>query len=155
MRENDLLRFINKLNEVLFLGSVTFITTHVYIWARCYLCQFSHYIIHKLECNFFVNTQGAKTYFCTSIQIRSLTVAIELGIRSKRCIGVPGKINFRNDGNKALFGIFYQVFVLLLRVISSLSSPDLSAPAVRCQFRPGFNFDSPSLVVTQVQMQCV
>ena len=142
-----------------------FITTYINIWRREKVRQLLDDIFDNAVVAFFSYTPHI-VEFTTSRRLIGMctTSHITKDSRGRKCMS--RKVKFRNNHHVPLLGISYQLFHLLLSIVTTISFRTreigrrnqfiLTSPSpFTSQFRILLDFDSPTVVIGQMQMKLI
>ena len=132
---------------------MAFIPSYVKIRTRAQGGNLPDHIVYKTVYGVLSGIQSTETHGRACIYFRGFAISIKEWVGYGCCIGMPWHIHFRYNGDKAFAGKVYQFLVFFLCIIATRTTSYLCLAAYLRQFRPGFNFDPPSLIICEVEVQ--
>ncbi len=112
----------------------------------------AHDIVDERIGDVLLHAERAEPDLDARVQIARDAVAVQLGIRGQRRVGVARHVDLRDDGDEALGRVSDDVRVLILSVEAAGTATDLGASTVRGEPGPRLDLDAPALIVGEVQV---
>ena len=135
----------------------TFVTTDVEIFAREDFYHFLHYIFQEREHIAFTRTHHQVFYPPNDTWSHFFTGTRKVRISCDSCQFVTWSFEFRNYGDETFSCVSYNVLGFFLSVETAVGSTFTfdTCSAHFCQFRIFLDFDTPTLVFSQMPMHTV
>ena len=121
-------------------------------WRRARRCTSRH---EPGRCRAAPMHSVLKPTFDARVEGRGHAVAVELGVRGERGVGVPGHVDLGHDGDVAFLGVGHDLRVLRLGEVAAGAAAHLRWIRRGWSAAASVDGDAPALVVGQVQVQPV
>ena len=112
-------------------------------------------VVDELVGDVLVDAERAEADADAGVEIGRLAVAVQLGVRRQRGVGVAGHVDLGHDGDVAVGCVLDELRERLLRVEAASGAAHGRAAAVFRQVRPGLDLDAPALIVGEMQVQAI